>query len=160
MAGETINHDWLRAVGFKWHELPRSGGKHWVLWFGALHSTFLSSFEDVGIEVAARNDGEWHCWLRSDFARKYGRFIHIRPIAYKAELVELVSALSGQSWNPRNHYYGRICTEQEVQLLREQADRLDRRIMLESPHAEHEKLESHGGALPDHMEEAEKNGKT
>ena len=83
MIGETTTEDWLRAVGFKWHELPRSGGKHWILWFGALHSTFLASFEDVGIEVAARTDGEWHCWLRSDFARKYGRFIHIRPITYQ-----------------------------------------------------------------------------
>ena len=82
---EPITHEWLKSVGFRWAEWERSGGKHWILWFGNCREEreLSSAAEDVGIELAEPINLEqfgWSCWLRSDFSHKYGRFIHIRHV--------------------------------------------------------------------------------
>jgi len=139
-----ITEEWLKSVGFRWDEWERSGGKHWTLWFGDVQHKGLSSFEDLGIEVCrSRPDSaEWSCWLRSDCSHKYARFIHLRYITEQRELIAVVQALTGFSWNPENHLYGSIRRPEQAKYIRETEDRLDRRVMKGSKWAEHEKDES------------------
>lgn len=33
MTDQPITHEWLKGIGFHWHEVERSG-KHWLLWIG------------------------------------------------------------------------------------------------------------------------------
>lgn len=141
---DPITHEWLKSIGFRWAEWDRSGGKHWLLWFGGLHDEPFSSAEDLGIEVAEATDPKWgwNCWLRSDFSRKYARFIHIRHIHTQLELRTLVVALSGQPWEPGNHLYGSIRTEREAEYLRRTETRADRAIMKGDKWTEDEKDES------------------
>ena len=59
MTPEPITEEWLREVGFKWHQFDRQPTKHWLLW---LADTFprrmFHDNEDFGIELAAL--GEIH----------------------------------------------------------------------------------------------------
>lgn len=52
-SAEPITHEWLKSVGFRWAEWERSGGKHWILWFGNCREEreLSSAAEDVGIEL-------------------------------------------------------------------------------------------------------------
>lgn len=164
--GEVITEDWLREVGFKWHQLERQTHKHWLLWLGDAVG-FITSYEDIGIEVAPmayRNRaGEitnpddadfWYVWLRSDCAGRYRRFIHVRRMRARNDLVKLIEAITGQEWNPENHLYGSVRTPQQAEAIRKREQDLDRRLTREShPWYEVEKDESRGRALPDHMEE-------
>lgn len=53
-AGELITEDWLKLVGFKWHEFERQNAKHWLLWLGGglRQKPSLTDYEDLGIELA------------------------------------------------------------------------------------------------------------
>ena len=146
-SAEPITHEWLKSVGFRWAEWERSGGKHWILWFGNCQEDreLFSAAEDVGIELAESINLEqfvWSCWLRSDFSHKYGRFIHIRHVWTQQEVIEIVIALSGVPWKPENHLYGAIRRQREADYLRRTANRLDRLIVQSAPWSEQEKDES------------------
>ena len=165
-----ITEDWLKDVGFKWHQFDRQPGKHWLLWPGdavAGDGPAFSSFEDIGIEVAdmryQNSAGDtvgreaWFVWFRGDCAGRYHRFIHVRHMRWRHELIKLVEAVSGQDWNPENHLYGSVRTPARAAKIREDDQRLDRRLAREGyPWSEIEKDDTRGGALPEHMEAHEK----
>jgi hypothetical protein len=164
-----ISEDWLKAVGFKWHQLDRQPSKHWVLWLGhgLNQGASLTDSEDIGIEIAANMPGrnpvlkDWFCWFRSDAAGQYHRFIHLRHLTLNTEVMRLVEAITGYPFDPGNHFYGSALTPERAQRRRqEDATRLDRQMMLEaSPFAkwsEVEKDDTRGRALPEHLEAHEK----
>lgn len=159
----AITEDWLRSAGFKWHEehqylrvpaiapakltAPR---KHWLLWFGSIANTepdgrrrMFCGDEDLGIELCQGNDecSWWHCWLRADISHRYSRFLHIRHVRMQHEVIAMVIALSGQPWQPGNHIYGRICSAEEAEHIRDRDQRLDVVIAKGNPWYESEKDE-------------------
>jgi hypothetical protein len=171
-----ITEDWLKSVGFKFHQLERQADKHWLLWLGDAtrerHS--FTSFEDIGIELApcwwknskgddAGDLGTWFCWFRSDAAGRYHRFIHIRNLRTIGELVQLIEAIAGQKWNPANNLYGSMRKPEDAERIRrEDAQRFDRQLILESNDwhkwSDVEKDDTRGRALPEHMTAAIKGG--
>lgn len=156
MTTEPIDEDWLKEAGFKWHQFDRQPDKHWLLWCGdAIRAGdgSLTSYEDIGIEVAPGRDGKWFCWFRSDAAGRYHRFIHIRHLTTRGELTRLFEAVTGVKWAPENHFYGSIKSPAEARRIRIDNDRADRRLREEGyPWAEIEKDATRGRALPEHME--------
>lgn len=163
---EPITEDWFKSVGFKWHEMDRQEAKHWLLWLGSAIPDRLTSFEDLGLELAPRwwknrNDddvgevGSWYCWLRADTSARYHRFIHIRPVRTRAEVIGLVEILSGQPWNPENHWGGCVYQPKHMEVLRRDLGRFDHQIREQSHKwADVEKDDSRGRALPEHMQAA------
>lgn len=161
-----ITEDWLHSIGFRWHQMDRQPDKHWLLWLGAAIPDRMTSFEDLGLELAPRwwknrNDedvgevGSWHAWLRADTSGRYHRFIHIRPLRTKDEVMNLVTALSGQPWDPENHYAGMVYQPKHIAAIRRDLNRLDHQIR-EGNHKWYdiEKDDSRGRALPEHLEAA------
>jgi len=170
-----ITEDWLKAMGFKWSQFDRQPDKMWLLWIGdALveHGEPLawrsSDYEDLGVEVAANLCGsgpeikDWFCWLRSDSAGRYHRFIHLRHIVFQDELIAIIEGLTGRRFDPANIVYGSMKRPESARRLKEESQRLDLVIRHESgPHAkwyEHEKDDSRGRALPEHIDSARKGG--
>lgn len=165
-----ITEEWLKAIGFKWSRIDRQPSQHWILWIGdALRKNgSLIDTEDLGIELAAcwwpnqvggigGTEGQWFCWLRSDTARMYGRFIHVRHLHHQEEVIQLIEALSGQPWDPSNVIYGSMTTPERAARHRAEMDRLDRRMLRESSAwRDVEKDPSMAGALPEHLEAHEK----
>lgn len=167
-----ISDEWLKSVGFKWHQFDRQPEKHWVLWLGGAmagrHS--FTSFEDLGIELATcayRNlhgdliaqEAGWFCWLRDDAAGRYHRFIHIRHLHTQRELIAMVEGLTGQTWDPENHLYGNLYRPEVAARLRMELERADRRLTLGADNyskwSDIEKDDTRGRALPEHMQVAE-----
>src|SRR6266545_627232 len=166
---KSISEDWLRSAGFKWHQIDRQPSKHWVLWlsqcFDCGQPRRLASADDVGIEVAANApvDGEgtvfWFCWLRSDLGGRYSRFIHVRHLRTRLEIIRLVEGVMCRAWKPSNHLYGVLRCDTCAQQVRAEDERLDRVAMRSRPAwYEAEKDDSRGAALPEHVEEALKRG--
>lgn len=152
---ETITEDWLKEVGFKWHQLERQSSKHWLLWLGWAART---DYEDLGIEIASGAlDDKWFCWLRSDAAGRYHRFIHLRHIRTCADLIGIIEGITGQAWDPANNRYGAMRSPEDAARIRAEDDRLDRRLREKGhPWYEIERDETRGGALPEHLEAHEK----
>ncbi len=171
-----IKEDWLKSVGFKWSQFDRQPEKMWLLWIGdALVENGepqmwrSSDYEDLGIEVAAnRKNGtsseikDWFCWLRSDSAGRYHRFIHIRHIVYQDELIAMAEGLTGRRWDPSNNVYGSMKSPKAASRLKQESTRLDLVIRHESgAHAkwyDAEKDDSRSRALPEHIDAATKGG--
>jgi hypothetical protein len=150
-----ITEEWLKLVGFRWHQLERQPGRHWLLWLGgALDDGTVAAVEDLGIEVSkvSSADSQWHCWLRADYGRRYSRFIHLRHLTEQRELIATIEGITGKTFEPANNLYGAMHTEEAARRLREQAGRFDRILMREKPHSEIERDDSRGGALPEHQE--------
>lgn len=162
--GDPITEDWLKSAGFKWHQFDRQPDRHWLLWLGAglRERPSMTSYEDLGLELApniAPRDGgmrEWFCWLRSDAAGRYHRFIHLRHLATTGDVINLVRAISGRPWTPADHLYGSLHSPENAARIRSDRERLDQRLMREGPKwSEVEKDDSRGRALPEHMQAAE-----
>jgi hypothetical protein len=163
MSEDSITDEWLKGVGFKWHQLERQPNKHWLLWLGdAVGQGLFTSFEDIGIEVTSGQylnsagelvgDPKWFSWLRSDAAGRYHRFIHLRHISTRGELIALIEAISGQAWNPSNHLYGSLRTPEQAEGIRRRDQELDRRLTREGyPWSDLERDESVGRPLPEHL---------
>lgn len=154
-----ISEAWLKSVGFKWHQFDRQPDKHWLLWLGgALNQPpSLTDYEDLGIEVAPGLDGTWFCWLRSDAAGRYHRFIHLRHIDTRSALIQIIEAISGQKWCPENNLYGSMRKPEHAERIRRDLERADVRIRNENTKwLTVEKDDTRGRALPEHMEVAEK----
>ena len=168
MTDDPITAEWLKEVGFKWHQFDRQPDKHWLLWLGAglKERPCLTSYEDIGIELAPGlvKDGvlDWFCWLRSDAAGRYHRFIHLRHIETRRDVAQLVEAISGRPWAPENHLYGSLHSPKNAERIREDLQRMDARLIQgASDHhkwSEVEKDDSRGRALPEHMTAAIKGG--
>jgi hypothetical protein len=164
MSAEPITEGWLKSVGFKWHQFDRQPDKHWLLWLGSAIPDRMTSFEDMGVELAPRwwknrngDDvgavGSWHCWLRADTAGRYHRFLHIRPVNNQADLIRLIEALSGQSWDTTNHFYGNVYQPKHAASIRRDLERADHRIRQENAKwLDVEKDDTRGRALPEHMQ--------
>lgn len=157
-----ITEEWLREVGFKWHQFDRQPTKHWLLWLGdALPGRMFRDSEDLGVEVCADhpNPLEWFCWLRADTAGRYHRFIHIRHLRFQHEFIALIEGITGQTWDPANNVWGSMRRPEHAARLRENAERADQRLLCERTRwQEVEKDDSRGQALPEHMEAAVKAG--
>lgn len=151
---ELITEDWLKSVGFKWHQFDRQPNKHWLLWIGGSVGDRITSFEDMGVELApTMNRDSWFCWLRSDTAGRYHRFIHIRHIRTQDELIRIVEALTGRDWNPDNNLFGSMHSPENAERIRQDIGRLDHKVReMSSPWADVEKDDTMGRALPEHME--------
>lgn len=170
---DPITEDWLKAVGFKWHQLERQPHKHWLLWLGGVVTAgnMFCDTEDLGIEVTHthwnNSRGEvvgdvalWNCWLRSDAAHRYHRFIHVRYLRTIGDLVGLIEALTGQAWDAGNNWYGAMVTPERAASYRQEQERMDRRMMRDGPAwTEGEKDPTIGRPLIEHREfhEAAKN---
>lgn len=153
---DPITEEWLKSVGFKWHQLDRQPTKQWLLWLGELCS---DTADDLGIELCSGGrDGTWYCWLRSDTSRRYSRFLHVRHMKVIGDVIRLIVALTDQSWNPQNHINGVAMTQKHADSIRADWDRLDRKWLRETPDhfkwRDIEKDDSRGGALPEHMQHA------
>jgi hypothetical protein len=160
---EPITEDWLKSVGFKWSQFERQPSKHWTLWLGAcLECDFRrggSDSEELGIELADGRDGAWFCWLRSDTAGRYHRFIHIRHLRNQRQLIGIVEAFTGLPWNPANHFYGSVRCDKCAARFRKEEERFDRKLMAEShPWTEQEKDETRSKPLIEHVDAAIKGG--
>ncbi|MGY3605644.1 MULTISPECIES: hypothetical protein [unclassified Bradyrhizobium] len=162
MSDDPITEEWLKAVGFKWHQFDRQPSKHWLLWLGAglKEKPCLTSYEDIGIELAANvpsrdGDMDWFCWLRSDGAGRYHRFIHLRHVQTRNDVMLLVVAITGRPWTPENHLFGSLRSPMDADRIREDRQRADQRMIHEaSPFhkwADIEKDDTRGRALPEHM---------
>lgn len=108
---EPITEDWLKESGFRWAQHHRQNTKHWLLWLGDAvrerEGFNLTSYEDIGIEVTqGAMDQKWFCWFRSDAGSLYGRFLHVRHMRLRIELVRLVEAVTGYPWTPEFHVGG------------------------------------------------------
>lgn len=160
---EPITEDWLKSVGFKWHEFERQGRKHWLLWLGGglRQKPTLTDYEDIGIELSSgfADDGEWFCWLRGDAAGRYHRFIHLRHVRARSDVIGLVEAISGRPWTPENHLYGSLRSPEAADSIRRDQRRADRQLLAHNPKwADVENDDSRGRALPEHMTAAIKGG--
>lgn len=169
-----ITEEWLKSVGFKWEQYDRQTDKMWTLWLGSAlvdeangpiprMRRMFSGTTDVGIEVSACvRDGKvdhWSCFLRSDVAGRYHRFIHLRYLLYQDELVAMIEAITGQKFIPENCFYGAMEFPDAAERRREENARLDRRLIEQrGKWAEHEKDDSRGRATSMHTDAAIKGG--
>jgi hypothetical protein len=158
---DPITEEWLKEVGFKWHQLARQPEKQWLLWLGDVvrDGNGFTSHDDLGVEVAQvsfGNDERWHCWLRADYSGRYSRFIHTRHVSTQQDLITLIEGVTGQQWNPANNLYGSMRTSEQAERIRKDNERMDRRIMRERAWREIEKDDSRGGALPEHLDAYDK----
>jgi len=50
---EIISEEWLKAAGFKWHQLERQPDQHWLLWLGRAlkQRPSLTDTEDLGMNL-------------------------------------------------------------------------------------------------------------
>lgn len=154
-----ITEDWLKEVGFKWEQLARQATKHWTLWLGdaVRGRNSMTDIEDLGVVLApGAIDDLWFCWFRSDLSCKYSRFIHLRHLKTQHDLIWLIEGITGQRWDPANNLYGSMRKPENAQRIRENDERLDRKVLKERPWREIEKDDSRGGALPEHLEAYEK----
>ncbi len=159
MEQPAITEAWLKEASFRWHQLGRQPTKQWLLWLGDTLQSWRS-FEDLGIELASGVYNErtgandlWHCWLRSDAGHRYSRFIHVRHLACRQELITLTEGITGQAWNPANHWYGAMRTPANAERCRREASRLDvERLTTRPKWAGIEQDDSRGRALPEHYE--------
>ena len=148
-----ITEDWLKANDFKWHQFDRMPDKHWLLWIGGALGSNTACYEDLGVEVAPWKPSQWFCWLRSDSAGRYHRFIHIRHLETVDDLTGLISGLIGYPFDPANSYYGMLRTPEQAARLREEHDRLDKRLERKVPWFDPEKDDTLGRPLPEHQRE-------
>ena len=158
MGDPFLTEAWLKKNGFKWHQLDRQPTKHWLLWLGAVvRDNDLTGVEDLGIEVApfsgSSDDLRWFCWLRSDVAHRYSRFLHLRHIRTERDLVVIIQGITGVEFKPENARYGYLMTDEGAARDDAARRRLDRQIMEEGhPWSMIEEDPSVGGALPEHLE--------
>lgn len=99
MSSRFITDLWLREVGFKPHWLTSPPQKHWLLWV----------YKDVGVELSFGREKPrpwWFCWIRSGGDHSPERFINLRDLSSKHEVITLVQALTGRRWNPSQHTNG------------------------------------------------------
>lgn len=156
-AVDVLTEDWLREVGFRWHQLERQPNRHWLLWIGWSIPDRVAAHEDLGLELAKGLEDTWFCWLRADTSHRYSRFLHVRHVCYRSEVIALYEALTGAAWKPDNHIGGMAYPPEMAARIFRENDRFDRVLLREHPHwGELERDESRGQALPEHREAYEK----
>jgi len=153
-----ITEELLKSMGFKWHQFDRQPSKHWLLWLGNAIDDRVTTYEDLGLELGFSDwphDPFWFCWIRSDTAGRYSRFLHIRHLHFQDELIRLIEAITGFAWKPENCFFGSYHCERFAAQIRKDYERLDRELLRNGrPWREIEKDDTRGRALPEHMEKA------
>lgn len=152
---EPVTEERLANAGFTWSQFERQPDKHWTIWLGAA-SGDGPDLEDVGLELAAGYDGKWYCWLRSDTAGRYTRFVHVRYLRWWDELVDLISAVSGRPFDPADVFYGALQTKARADRFRAESERLDRRMLAQHTWSTDLRDETLGRATPEHLQAYEK----
>lgn len=163
---EPITEEWLKAVGFKWHQLERQQGKQWLLWLGDAIADWGVGHDDIGLELAAgawnhaekSHNVDWFCWLRGDSSHRYSRFLHIRHVRTRGEVIRFVEAITGLPWAPENHFYGSVRTSEQAERIRQERERLDLKFNESTPWRAREKDDSRGRPLLEHVDAAIKSG--
>ena len=145
-----IDADWLREIGFRWHQLDRQPDQHWLLWMGDAMNDRVTCYEDLGIEVAPGRGNGWFCWLRSDMGGRYSRFIHLRQLDRRSDLIFILEGIAGRGFSPLHCIGGSWMTPEHAARVTEEEGRLDRVLMREVPWHDIERDRSRGGALVDH----------
>ena len=90
-----ITEHWLRTVGFKPHVFARQPNRHWLLWVGHVARDCrrrTRQREDLGIELSFGGASPWewwYCWLRTGTPHTPDRFIHLRDVSQKWEVVQI-----------------------------------------------------------------------
>jgi len=152
LPGEDITEGWLTEIGFRWHQLDRQPFKQWLLWIGEAADP-ATCFEDLGIEVAPTCSGDsWHCWARADYSGRYSRFVHLRHIVSREELIFLLEGMVGRGFDRSDVFNGIWMAPGRAARVRGEEQRLDRRIMRERPWRSIEHDETRGRALPEHAQ--------
>lgn len=157
---DPITEEWLKEVGFRWHQFDRQPNKQWLLWLGDClreeGGWCFTGTEDLGIELAYNKSSDnWFCWVRSDAAHRYHRFIHIRHLKVKGDVIQMVVALTGHDWMPKNHINGSCLRPEHAEYRRQEEDRIDQRMLRENHKwFDIEKDDSRGGANAQHMQAA------
>ena len=159
MPETPLTADWLAATGFKWHQLDRQPEKHWLLWIGSAIREgpdwrHTADSHDLGVELAPSvYTGQWHCWLRSDVAHRYGRFLHVRHLSTQEDVIRLIEGLTGLPWHPEDALYGVLHTPEQAGRIRQKDTRLDRVWATQPPYWRTcETDPTQGTALPEHLE--------
>lgn len=162
---DFITEDWLRGVGFKWHQLERQSQKQWLLWLGSVvyKGQMFHGCDDLGIEVANNpaRDTEpeyWNCWLRGDYSHRYSRFIHVRQVHFQNELIALIEAITSQPFDSQNNINGSMVTPDVAARIRVEEEKRSRRLdvqFLRPTWRDIEKDDSRGRPLPEHLQAAE-----
>ena len=149
-----LTEDWLKENGFKWHQFDRQPDKHWLLWVGDAMDDRVTSYEDLGIEVApGRRDGGWFCWLRSDAAGRYHRFIHLRQLQSPRDLIEVISGITGISFDPKLCFGGILYSPDRMERLLKSRERFDTKLIEGHPwYGEFEKDQYRGRPLIEHVQ--------
>ncbi len=168
---ELITEEWLKSVGFKWEQYDRQSSKMWTLWLGSAlvdeadgnKRRMFGDATDVGIEVStglhAHEVTTWSCFLRSDTAGRYHRFIHLRYLLYRDELVAMIEAITGQKFIPENCFYGAMEFPEYAERRRAEQERLDRKLIQNrGKWSDHEKDDTRGRATSMATEAAIKGG--
>jgi hypothetical protein len=86
-------------MGFKPHSIANQHGQHWLLWLG----------EDLGLELSFGREKPqpwWFCDLRTRGDHAPERFINLRDLTTKHEVIMLVQALTGRRWNAARQFTG------------------------------------------------------
>jgi len=83
---------WLHEVGFTPHTVDGQPTRHWLLWLD----------KDLGLELSFGREKPqpWYfCYLRTRGDHSPSRFINLRDLSFKHEVIMLVQALTGRRWN-------------------------------------------------------------
>ncbi|MFZ5747169.1 MAG: hypothetical protein ACOY45_05865 [Pseudomonadota bacterium] len=145
-----IHEEWLKECGFRWSQFERQSSKHWTLWLGAAMEDG-PDLEDIGLELAPGYDGKWYCWLRADTAGRYSRFVHVRHLRWQEEVTDLIAAIAGRPFDPRDVFYGGLRTKAQADRFRAEAERLDRKILDSERWRRDAPGDAIGGATADHL---------
>lgn len=101
MRDEPITEEWLGEVGFKYREPgERQPFRHWTLQFS--ERTDCGLYIETTMPGWINRDGEhvgaergWFLWIGREH-----KFLHVRHVFTKGEIIALVEALSGLPWEP------------------------------------------------------------
>ena len=133
----TLSGEVLSAMGFKWTQEDRQPSKHWLLWIAPAcidpieHGRrMFASRDDLGIELAhsGGRDDFWYCWMRADYAGRYSRFLHVRHVTEREEVVAIIEALTGRPFVESDCIYGAFHPPEDAERLRADADSLHMRL--------------------------------
>lgn len=126
-----ITEDWLRASGFRWHEMPRCIDKHWTLGLGGTVRGDRRAYsnDDLMLELtkADKSGPDWFVWIRADYAGRYSRLIHVRYMQRVDQVIALIQGLTGLEFRQDHCLYGNFHRPDDAQQLIADADRLHER---------------------------------
>jgi hypothetical protein len=89
-----ITEAWLIAHEFR-IESGRQDPRLPVRSLSVAPKAFMTSSDDLCIDVAPSHDGEWHCWVAQ---REPYQFIHVRMMRETWEIAALYEGLTGKIW--------------------------------------------------------------